>query len=130
MKKEILNRDDVFNLVDVFYTKVRANELLGPIFENHISDWPKHLERLADFWETNLFFIRKFKGNPLLKHQIVDAAAAYTIDEQHFGIWLNLWFETIDQLFYGEKAEIAKNRARSMGTFFHLNLFKARPKSL
>jgi len=129
MKKEIEERQDVFNLVDTFYTKVRANQLLGPIFENHIHDWPKHLDRLTDFWETNLFFLRKFKGNPLLKHQIVDAAAGHSINEQHFGVWLNLWFETVDQLFHGEKAIIAKNRARSMGTFFHVNLFKARPHS-
>jgi len=126
MKKEIENREDVFALVDTFYKKVRSNTLLGSIFENHIDDWPKHLERLTDFWETNLFFVRKFKGNPMLKHQIVDAKAGHTINEQHFGIWLNLWFETIDELFLGEKAIIAKNRARTMGTFFHVNLFKAR----
>ncbi|TMM57522.1 group III truncated hemoglobin [Maribacter algarum] len=129
MKKEITDREDVFDLVETFYTKVRSNELLGPIFENHIDDWPKHLDRLTDFWETNLFFIRKFKGNPLLKHQIVDAGAGYSIDEHHFGVWLNLWFETVDQLFKGEKAATAKNRARSMGTFFHINLFKARPEN-
>ncbi len=129
MKKEIENRNDVFNLVDTFYIKVRANKLLGPIFERHIHDWPAHLERLTDFWEGNLFFIRKFKGNPLLKHQIVDAEANYSINEQHFGVWLNLWFETVDQLFEGEKANIAKNRARNMGTFFHVNIFNARPKN-
>jgi len=128
MRREIENRDDVFILVDTFYNKVRKNELLGPIFEAHISDWPKHIERLTDFWETNLFFVRKFKGNPLIKHQIVDAKAGYKIDELHFGTWLNLWFETIDQLYQGEKAIIAKNRARNMGTFFHVNMFKARPR--
>ena len=126
MQKEMENREDVFALVDTFYKKIRNNELLGPIFENHIDDWPKHLEHLTDFWETNLFFVRKFKGNPMLKHQIVDTAEGHTINEHHFGVWLNLWFETIDELFLGEKAAIAKNRARNMGTFFHVGLFKAR----
>lgn len=130
MKKEIEDREDVFRLVDTFYVKIRKNDLLGPIFESHIDDWPKHLERLTDFWETNVFFNRKFKGNPLLKHQLVDEKANYSIDEHHFGVWLNLWFETVDQLFIGEKAVIVKNRARSMGTFFHVNLFKARPKEI
>lgn len=127
LKKEIMNRADVNRLVEVFYIKVRANDLLGPIFETHIVDWPKHLDRLTDFWETNLFFVRKFKGNPLLKHQLVDAASGRKINELHFGIWLNLWFETVDELFHGQKADIAKNRARAMGTFFHVNLYKARP---
>ncbi len=103
---------------------------MSPIFESHIDDWPKHIIRLTDFWETNLFFVRKFKGNPLLKHQIVDAAEENSINELHFGTWLNLWFETTDELFIGEKAQIAKNRARQMGTFFHVNLFKARSKSI
>lgn len=128
--KTLENRDDVYKLVDTFYKKVRSNELLSPIFESHIDDWPKHIIRLTDFWETNLFFVRKFKGNPLLKHQIVDAAEENSINELHFGTWLNLWFETTDELFIGEKAQIAKNRARQMGTFFHVNLFKARSKSI
>ena len=130
MKKEIENRADVFNLVDTFYKKVRKDELLSPIFESHIDDWPKHIERLTDFWETNLFFVRKFKGNPMLKHQIVDAASGYTINEHHFGAWLNLWFHTIDDLFVGERADITKNRARSMGAFFHVGLFKARKSNV
>lgn len=128
--KIIENREDVFKLVDTFYQKIRSDELLSPIFESHIDDWPKHLNRLTDFWETNLFFVRKFKGNPLLKHQIVDASTDYTINELHFGTWLNLWFETTDELFIGEKAEMVKNRARQIGTFFHVNLFNARPNSI
>lgn len=125
-KKEIQGREDVYNLVDSFYKEIRKDELLSPIFNAHISDWPQHLERLTDFWETNLFFVRKFKGNPLLKHQIVDAACGYSINEHHFGRWLNLWFFTVDDLFVGEKASLAKNRARNMGTFFHISIFNAR----
>ncbi|MEM9363449.1 MAG: group III truncated hemoglobin [Bacteroidota bacterium] len=128
-KREIESREDVFELVDTFYAKVREDDLLGPIFNKHIKDWPKHLERLTDFWETNLFFVRKFKGNPMLKHRLVDAASNYTINKMHFGVWLNHWFQTIDGLFVGEKANIAKNRARNMGTFFHISMFQGRPKS-
>lgn len=65
MKKEIEDRSDVYKLVCTFYAKVRKHDLLGPIFERHIDDWPAHLERLTDFWETNLFFVAKFKGNPM-----------------------------------------------------------------
>ncbi len=127
-QKEIEDRDDVYQLVDEFYIKIRADDLLGPIFETHIDDWPKHLDRLTDFWETNLFFVRKFKGNPMLKHQLVDAVSGHTINEHHFGRWLNLWFSTVDGLFKGEKATIAKNRARNMGTFFHVSMFQARKR--
>ncbi|NJB70160.1 hemoglobin [Saonia flava] len=127
MKKEISSRKEVYELVTTFYGKVRKDELLGPIFNRHINDWGGHFEKLTDFWETNLFFVRKFKGSPMHKHILVDKDENYAINEHHFGAWLNLWFQTVDELFIGEKANIAKNRARNMGTFFHIGIFNARP---
>ena len=44
----------------------------------------------------------------------------------HFGLWLNLCFMTIDELFEGDYAENAKRRARKMGTFLYLKIFEAR----
>ena len=64
MKKEIQNRADVFLLVTQFYTKVHKDEILGPIFNNAINDWPEHLNRLTDFWESNLFFWQNLKEIP------------------------------------------------------------------
>ncbi|MEO0572674.1 MAG: group III truncated hemoglobin [Bacteroidota bacterium] len=127
MNKEIENREDVFKLVDTFYTKVRRYELPGPIFNKHIRDWPLHLERLIDFWETYLFYVGKFKGDPLLKHRLVDASENYSINEMYFEVWLNHWFRTIDSMFDGEKANRAKSRTRNMGTFFYISLFQAKP---
>ena len=125
-QKDIERREDIFLLVSTFYGKVRKDALLGPIFNSIITDWPKHLNHLTDFWESNLFFEKNYHGNPLQKHAEVDAKMGHTINEMHFGVWLNLWFETIDDLFHGEVAQIAKNRARNMGTFLHLKIFEAR----
>ena len=126
MKHDIQNRADVHLLVTTFYAKIRKDELLGPIFNAKIKDWPHHLEHLTDFWETNLFFVAKYKGNPLEKHAEVDAAENNTITELHFGIWLNHWMQTLEELFKGEKATMAKNRARKMGTFMYIKIFQAR----
>lgn len=126
MKKKIESREDISLLVNTFYSKVRKNELLGPIFNGIIKDWPSHLELLTDFWETNLFFQRKYFGNPMHAHVEVDKKVGGTINELHFGTWINLWHETINELFEGETAEIAKNRARNMGTFLNLNIFNSR----
>lgn len=128
MKKNIESREDVSLLVNTFYSKVRKDELLGPIFNGIIKDWPSHLELLTDFWETNLFFQRKYFGNPMHVHVEVDKKMGGTINELHFGIWINLWHETINELFEGETAEVAKNRARNMGTFLNLNIFNSRNK--
>jgi hemoglobin len=86
------------------------------------------LEHLTDFWETNLFFEKSYKGNPIDKHIEVDKKFDGAINELHFGTWINLWYQTIDELFEGDTAQIAKNRARNMGTYIHIHLFQARNK--
>ncbi|PIE50300.1 MAG: globin [Flavobacteriales bacterium] len=127
--REIEDRKDIELLVNAFYAKIRKDELLGDIFNTHIADdqWPAHLVKLADFWETNLFGIRKFKGNPTLKHINVDKNLDYSVSQLHFGKWLELWFETINELYEGQLAERAKNAARKMATGQFLAIWHHRP---
>ncbi|GAL62599.1 group III truncated hemoglobin [Algibacter lectus] len=126
MKKDLETRDDVYLLVSSFYVKVRKDELLAPFFNDVIKDWDAHLERLTTFWEASLFLKTKYTGNPLETHIKVDADNKNTITEQHFGLWLNLWLETIDELFEGDFAQNAKFKARKMGSFLYLKIFEAR----
>lgn len=132
MKRDIQNRQDIFLLVTEFYSKVRQNEILGPFFNNTIKDWASHLEHLTTFWESSLFMTKKlehnYKGNPLEVHVKVDQENNNLITELHFGIWLNLWYQTLNELYEGEVTENAKRRARKMGTFLHLSIFEARQK--
>lgn len=129
-KKEIQNRDDVFLLVSEFYNKIRKDAVLGPFFNRVITDWDAHIERLTTFWETSLFMTRKlehrYNGNPLQVHIHVDQENDNSITQEHFGLWMNLWFATLDEYFEGEIAQNAKNRARKMGTFMYINIFQAR----
>ncbi|WP_273276622.1 group III truncated hemoglobin [Maribacter polysiphoniae] len=127
-KTDITNRDDVSLLVNTFYKKIRKDDILGPIFNNIISDWDAHLELLTDFWETQLFLKRKYHGNPVTAHQEVDDKTNHTISSEHFGFWLNLWFETLDELFEGEVAWIAKNRAQKMSTMLFMQMYQHRKK--
>jgi hemoglobin len=128
--KSIENRNDVSVLVNTFYAKIRADELLGSIFNKHIPDekWPEHLNKLTDFWETNLFGVIKFKGNPSQKHIDVDKNLNYNIEQTHFGKWLQLWFETIDELYEGNLAIKAKQSARKMATGQFLTIWNNRPE--
>ncbi|MCX2836783.1 group III truncated hemoglobin [Salinimicrobium sp. MT39] len=126
MKNDIQNREDVFLLVSTFYTKVRANKKIGHFFNDTINDWPAHLEKLTDFWETNLFMVSKFRGNPMRAHKEVDRDFDHSIEQAHFGEWLNMWYETLDELFEGDRANIAKNRARNMAHNLFMNMYLSR----
>jgi hemoglobin len=125
-KKDIQTRDDVYLLVSSFYKKVRKDVVLGPFFNDVIKDWDAHLNRLTSFWESSLFLKTKYLGKPLEAHIQVDKENNNTITEFHFGLWINLWFQTIDELFEGDYANNAKERARKMGTFLYLKIFEAR----
>ena len=128
MKKQIENRADVAFLVNHFYDKIRADREIGFYFNEMITDWDAHLEKLTDFWETNLFGVRKYKGNPHAVHNEVDAHFDEKITVNEFGIWLNHWFQTIDEHFEGENADTLKRRARKMSTFLFMSMFQHRKK--
>ncbi|MGS2726568.1 group III truncated hemoglobin [Psychroserpens sp. BH13MA-6] len=132
MRKDISTRQDLYRLVTLFYDKVRADQLLGPFFNDTITDWESHLEHLTTFWESSLFMTRKlqhkYHGNPLEVHVDVDRKFNGQITEMHFGVWLNLWYQTLDELFEGEVTDNAKRRARKMGTFMYLKIFEARQR--
>lgn len=125
-RKEIESREDVALLVNTFYGKVRAHEALGPIFNGVINDWPEHLQKLTDFWETSLLFVNAYKGNPLKAHLEVDRQFNNSIEQAHFDSWLKLWFETLDDLFIGGNCEMAKTRASVMAHTIFARIFSAR----
>ncbi|WP_440881227.1 group III truncated hemoglobin [Tenacibaculum sp. C7A-26P2] len=128
-KKEIASREDIYLLVLTFYDRIKKDDLIGPIFIEMIpeKEWGNHLIKLTDFWETNLFFVRKFKGNPVKVHKNLDKSFKYSISQKHFGRWLQLWFSTIDELFVGEKAFNAKERARNIASMLFFKIFDSRP---
>lgn len=130
MKQDIKDRTDVQSLISEFYSKVRKNKEIGFFFNNSIKDWDAHIEKLTDFWESNLFFSGSYSGNPIRAHVKTDAENDNKISEYHFGIWLNLWFETINEKFEGELAERAKNNARKMSTHLFLKIYQNRLKTI
>lgn len=120
------NRQHVNTLVRTFYGKIQDDDMLGPIFNSRISNWEDHFELLTDFWSTVLRLEISFKGNPARAHVEVDQATGGTITPIHFGRWLQIWFETIDELFIGRNAQIVKDQARIMSTNLYLMMFKNR----
>ncbi len=128
LRTPLTNRDDIFLLVTCFYKKIRKDPVLSPVFNSIIVDWESHFEVLTDFWESQLLVRRTYLGNPIEVHQKVDAKMNHTITSEHFGLWLNLWFETLDELFTGELVWIAKNRAQKMSTMLFIKIYEHRVK--
>ncbi|OKL42024.1 group III truncated hemoglobin [Pontibacter flavimaris] len=112
-KQDILTLDDVKLLVDTFYTRVRADALLGPIFDERIQDrWARHLDIMYRFWQTVLLEELTYHGSPGTKHITLPVGA------EHFDRWISIFYTTLDELFSGEKAEEAKWRAQKMADMF------------
>lgn len=129
-QRDIATRQDIEVLVHTFYGKVMEHPGIGPFFNQTIEDWEEHLHKLTDFWETNLFFIKAYKGNPLRAHLEVDKGFGHHIEQAHFEQWLEIWFNTIDHLYYGTNADLAKERARSMAHIMFIRIYQAREKEV
>jgi hemoglobin len=113
-KKDIIERQDVEVLVNKFYDKVKSDVLLGPVFA-HV-DWPHHLPIMYSFWSSMLLGEQSYRGNPLQKH------LPLPVQKEHFSRWLQLFQETVDENFYGQKAAEVKMRATSIAGVFQYKM--------
>lgn len=112
---DIENRDDIEQLMRVFYAKAIPDPVIGHYFTEVIQmDLEKHLPVIIDFWETVLFGIAKYKSNAIAVHQHLHTKSAF--EDKHFERWVSLFQATVDDLFKGEKATLAKQRALSIAT--------------
>jgi hemoglobin len=72
-------------LVHGFYAKVRADAVLGPVFESRITDWEPHLAQMCAFWSSVALMTGRYHGTPMAKH------LPLPIDGDHFDRWLALF---------------------------------------
>ena len=116
-KNDIQNEKDIKLLVDTFYDKVNQSLILSPIFNEFARvHWETHLPTMYRFWNGILFGEGGYKGNPFEKH------IPLPIDVNHFENWLALFKETVDEIFEGNKAEEAKQRASIIAYTFQSKL--------
>lgn len=110
MKRDIESVDDITQIVSDFYTEAMKDETIGYIFTDVAKiDLPHHIPKIVNFWEGVLLNGNNYRGNPMLRH--IELSEKSALLSKHFERWLVLWKTTIDSLFSGEKAELAKYRA-------------------
>lgn len=96
------------HFVETFYGKIQRDELLGPIFNARIADWPAHLARMKAFWRSVLHNSGEFAGNPMLKHIVIPG-----LELRHFSHWLELFYQTLrDAETHPEATALVGDRAR------------------
>jgi len=98
MKEEKVTRETIEKLVNKFYSKVRLDPELGPIFAHTIgtSDeaWKPHLKKISDFWEAIMLLTLTYQGNVLQKHRMLPF-----FEEKLFDQWLMLFEETAREIY-------------------------------
>lgn len=119
--KDLKNRTDIEELVNHFYNKVQKDQTIGFIF-NEIAkiNWKIHLPKMYDFWDSVLFSTAVFKGNPMQKHIILSDLTQ--MNEIQFSTWVNLWEQSVDDLFVGNNANEIKNKAKNIAQLMQIKI--------
>jgi hemoglobin len=122
MKIDIHNRQNIEQLVDAFYEKVKVDDVIGYLFNDVAKvNWDVHKPKLYDFWEQIVFQSTTYSGNPMQAHMLLHHHSP--LNETHFQRWLKLFFETVDELFDGPTAEFTKQRASAIASVMQAKLF-------
>jgi hemoglobin len=107
-------------LIDHFYTAVRGDAVLGPVFEAAIGEdeWPEHLETMRRFWSSVMLTSGRYSGNPVAVHRAVRG-----LERPMFARWLALFEATVRDLFAPEPAAEFITKAHRIATSLQLALF-------
>ena len=109
-----------------FYGRALVDPVIGWIFVDFAElDVEAHVPRIASFWETILLGARAYAGGAFAPHAALHARVR--LRAGHFERWLWLWRATVDELFAGPRAELAKSHAQRVAQAFHARLQTVSP---
>jgi hemoglobin len=124
--RDIEQRSDCERLVRAFYERALADPVIGWIFVDVAKlDVEAHVPQIASFWETILLGARSYSGGAFRPHAALNARVR--LRAGHFERWLWLWRGTVDELFAGERAELAKAHAERVAGAFQSRLRAVSP---
>ncbi len=111
--KDIETRKDIESVVNNFYDKVRKDDVIGFIFNDIAKvNWETHLPVMYDFWEFTVLGTGTFLRNAMTPH--FELNNKIKLIPAHFERWLQLFNETVDELFAGQYADHMKGRAQNI----------------
>src|SRR3712207_821335 len=115
--RDIETRADCERLVRAFYGRALEDPIIGWIFVDVAKlDLEAHVPVIASFWETMLLGGQSYSGGAFKPH--ADLHAKVGLRSGHFERWLVLWRTTVDELFDGKRAELARAHAARVARAF------------
>ena len=119
--KDVTDRADIELLMNTFYERLLADENINYIFTDVAGiNMKTHIPIIVDFWESVLLNKNIYHNNAMKIHMDLNEKAALT--KTHFNIWLQHFNNTVDELFKGDIALLAKQRAKSVATLMQINI--------
>ncbi|MBX3567445.1 MAG: group III truncated hemoglobin [Rhizobiaceae bacterium] len=115
----LVDRAFIGVLVRDFYSRVRADPRLGPIFASEIKgDWEPHLEKMTDFWCSVIMKDGSYSGRPVPAHLKLKQ-----VRDGDFDIWLGHFQRTAAERCPPEIAAVFVDRAERIARSLRLAMF-------
>jgi hemoglobin len=119
--RDIETRADCERLVRAFYGRALEDPIIGWIFTDVAKlDLEAHVPVLTDFWDTLLLGAQSYSSGAFHPHAALHAKVG--LRAGHFDRWLSLWYSTVDELYAGPTAELAKAHAFRLANAFRMRL--------
>ena len=119
-----ISEQQIDSVVAEFYGLIRQHPALGPVFANHVADWPEHEARIARFWKNAILFQRVYDGNPMAAHM-----QAGDVRPGMFGPWLGLFDAVLERQLPPETAAAWSALAHRIGAGLRYGLLDEGPRN-
>jgi len=103
-----LNVERIRELVELFYSRIQQDDLLGPIFEEIVEDWDAHYEKMTRFWSSAVLRTGTYSGRPIEAHKFGGLTKA------HFARWIELFTTTASDVFSKDDAAVFVDLGQKM----------------
>lgn len=119
MRKTGIDEAMIERLVRLFYQRIQAEPVLGPIFAARVNDWEHHIAKLCAFWSSVALMTGRYHGQPMRMHM------GLPVSGTHFDRWLELFEATAAEVCPPAAAEHFIERARRIADSLELGIATA-----
>ncbi len=123
MPYDTIDRGKIEELVRTFYARVLEDDMLAPFFIKALGNdlkngkWHEHLNTLYNFWMLMMTGKSSYGGHPYPPHAFIGP-----LSRENFERWLELFRQTLDELFVPEISEKFYKKADVLAEQFMDNL--------